>query len=184
MPAISGVLRCVPAQTAGTGQAGGVLLWFAGLSIVVVWAVFRSPALDYRMVALGAVLPVGEVLAGRPFVLHTLVGAVAVLTAVMLVTQRKRLARRRWLGLPIGLFMHLVLGGVWSDPQLFWWPFAGASFAGLDLPELSRGPVLVVAMELAGLVALGWSWRRFGLDDAERRRRFLRSGQLDRALAR
>ena len=29
-----------------------MLLWFVGASIVVVWSVFRSPALDYRLVAL------------------------------------------------------------------------------------------------------------------------------------
>jgi hypothetical protein len=27
-----------------------------------------------------------------------------------------------------------------------------------------------------------WAYRRFGLDDPERRRRFLRTGQLDREL--
>ena len=33
-----------------------MFLWFVGLSVLIVWSVFRSPAADYRLVALGAVL--------------------------------------------------------------------------------------------------------------------------------
>ena len=35
-----------------------MFLWFAGGSFVLVWLVFRSPAVDFRLVMLGAVLPV------------------------------------------------------------------------------------------------------------------------------
>ena len=49
-----------------------MFLWFAGLSFAAVWSVFRSPALDHRMVMLGAVLPLCEAFAGRPLALHTL----------------------------------------------------------------------------------------------------------------
>ncbi|MBS1837602.1 MAG: hypothetical protein JST64_07880, partial [Actinobacteria bacterium] len=38
-----------------------MLIWFASLSVVVTWAVFQSPQIDYRMVALGSVIPVAEV---------------------------------------------------------------------------------------------------------------------------
>lgn len=155
-----------------------MLLWFAGLSMVLVWSVFRSPAVDYRTVALGAVLPVGELAAGRPLVLHTLVGAAAALAVVVGATDRRGEARRRWLGLPIGLLLHLVLDGVWSDAALFWWPAFGASFADRPLPELSRG-WWAVPLELAGALALGWWWRAFALGDPARRRRFLRSGQVE-----
>jgi membrane-bound metal-dependent hydrolase YbcI (DUF457 family) len=159
-----------------------VLLWFVGLSLAVVWSVFRSPALDYRLVALGSVLPLIEVLAGRPFILHSLVGAVAMLVIVMLVTRRRRLARRRWLGLPIGLFLHLVLDGVWSDRRLFWWPFLGASTARSGLPETGRPLALDLLMELAGAVALAWWWRRWSLGDHERRWEFIRTGRVGRDL--
>ena len=43
-----------------------MILWFAGVSFVFVWWVFRSPALDYRLVMLGSVLPVGEAVLGEP----------------------------------------------------------------------------------------------------------------------
>jgi hypothetical protein len=154
-----------------------VLLWFVGMSLVIVWAVFRSPAIDYRTVALGAVLPVGELALGRPFLLHTLVAAVAVLVGVVLLTDRRGVARRRWLGVPIGMLLHLVLDGVWSDTGLFWWPFFGLTFPDRSLPELSRGAIAVV-LELVGAAALVWWWRHFGLGDRGRRNTFLRSGQV------
>lgn len=156
-----------------------MLLWFAGLSMVAVWLVFRSPAVDHRTVALGAVLPVGELAFGRPLVLHTLVGAAAVLLVVVVATDRRSEARRRWLGVPIGLLLHLVLDGVWSDAALFWWPAFGLGFPDRSLPEIARG-WLVVPMELAGALALVWWWRAFGLADPGRRRTFLRSGEVRR----
>jgi hypothetical protein len=155
-----------------------VLLWFAGLGVAGVWLVFRSPAVDHRLVALGAVLPVGEVVLGGPKLLHTLLGAVTALVVVMALT-RSRLRRRQLLGLPIGLFLHLVLDGVWSHTELFWWPLFGFDVGTDQLPELDRGLALTLVMELVGAIALVVVWRYFGLVDAGRRRRFLRSGRLD-----
>lgn len=158
-----------------------MILWFAGLSFVLVWNVFRSPALDYRVVMLGAALPSAELVLGGPRVLHTLAGSVVLLTVVMLATQHRRLVRRRWLGFPIGTFLHLALDGTWTRTKLFWWPAFGWGFGPGQAPELSRG-AFVVVMELAGAAALWWCWRRFGLDDRPRRAVFLRTGHLDRKL--
>ncbi len=158
-----------------------MLCWFAGLSLLAVWLVFRSPALDHRVVVAGSVLPLAEVVLGGPRLLHTLLGAVAALTAVMLATRSRRLLRRRLLGLPIGLFMHLVLDGVWADTRLFWWPAFGSSFGTRPLPELDRGLVTVL-MEAVGVAALVLAWNRFGLADPVRRSSFLRSGRIDRDL--
>lgn len=158
-----------------------MFLWFAGCSFAGVWLVFRSPALDHRMVVVGSLLPVLELLAGRPFLLHTLVGATALMGLVMAVTQRRRLVRRRWLGLPVGLYAHLVLDGTWTDAHLFWWPFFGARFEDRSVPELRSWPVVVV-LELAGLVALWWMARTFALTEPERRRQLLRTGRLGRDL--
>jgi len=87
--------------------------------------------------------------------------------------------RRRWLGLPIGMFIHLVLDGAWANTHVFWWPAFGLSFGGDRLPELDRGG-LSVLMELVGVAALLYAWSRFGLRDPAARDRFLRSGQLPR----
>lgn len=160
-----------------------MLLWFIGPSVAIVWLVFRSPALDYRMVVVGALLPVCEVLVGGPRVLHTLVGAVTALALVMALTRHRRLARRRWLGIPIGMFLHLVLDLTFTRAELFWWPFLGASFGGGGLPELERPLGVILVLEVLGAAACMWCWRTFGLDDPDRRRAMWRTGQVDRSLA-
>jgi hypothetical protein len=159
-----------------------MILWFAGVSVAFVWFVFRSPALDYRLVMLGSVLPVGEAVLGGPRLLHTLVASVALLTVVMLATQKRRLVRRRWIGLPIGLLMHLVLDGVWTRTEVFWWPFFGLDFGAGGLPELDRSVGVIVVMELVGAAALAWGYVTFDLRDPENRRTFLRTGHLPRDL--
>lgn len=159
-----------------------MILWFAGMSVVLVWNVFRSPALDYRLVMLGAVLPVGEVLLGGARLAHTLLFAVVLLCVVMLATRRRRLLRRRLIGLPIGILMHLVLDGVWAVAAVFWWPAFGWSFADGPLPELDRPLGVIVLLDAAGLVALLWCWRAFGFNDRRRLDGFLRTGQLPRDL--
>lgn len=157
-----------------------MLLWFAVLAPVIVAEVFRSPLVDYRLVALGAVLPLAEIALGGPRVLHTLLGAVAVLTVVMLATVGRRLVRRRLLGVPIGLFLHLVLDGTWTDRDLFWWPVFGASFDRGTLPELDRPVAVIVLLEVLAVAVAVWAARRYALDDTQNRRRLARTGHLDR----
>ena len=160
-----------------------MFFWFLGVGALLVVAVFQSPALDYRMVMLGSVVPLLDAVTGGPWLLHTLLAPVAVLVVVMLSTRNRRLVRRRWLGLPIGMFIHLVLDGAWANTDVFWWPFFGTSFSALvgddQLPEVARG-ALSVLMELVGVGALVYGWRRYGLEDRAARDRFLRTGQLPR----
>ncbi len=160
-----------------------MVVWFVGVSLALVWVVFQSPALDYRVVAAGSVLPVLDAATGGPNVLHTLVGSAVLLTVVMLATRGRRLVRRRWLGLPIGTFVHLVLDGTWTRSALFGWPFLGGdAFAG-GLPELDRPVVVIVVLDLAGAAALVWLYRGFGFGDRDRRRAFLRTGHLPRPVS-
>src|SRR5438093_2823519 len=100
------------------------------MSVLIVAMVFRSSGVDYRMVALGAELPlVADVFFGHRAYGHTLLFAVALLVVVMLATiGRPRLLRRRLLCLPIGVFCGLVLSGAFTNDHLFWWPFLGTSF--------------------------------------------------------
>jgi hypothetical protein len=161
-----------------------MLLWYLGVSVALAWNVFRSPALDYRLVMLGSVLPLIEVAFGGPRVLHTLLGAVVLLLVVMLATRHRRLLRRRLISLPIGLLMGLLLDGSWTSKDVFWWPFFGAGFPGGGLSELHRGLALTLVLELIGLLALVWCWRTFGWSDPENRRLFLRTGHLNRELLR
>jgi hypothetical protein len=159
-----------------------MFLWFLGASFALVWNIFRSPALDYRLVMVGAVLPLAEIPFGGPRLLHTLACAVGMLAAVMLATRDRRLVRRRWISLPIGVLMHLVLDGVWTNTAVFWWPFFGFGFPPGPLPELDRGLGWTVVLELAGAAALVWCWAAFGLADPTRRAAFRRTGHLDREL--
>ena len=159
-----------------------MILWFAGLSFALVWLVFRSPALDYRLVMVGSLIPLLDGVFGGARLLHTLVAGVAVLLVIVLATTRKRLVRRRLIGLPIGMLMHLVLDGVWMRTTVFWWPFFGWSFAGEGLPELDRGLGLDLVFELIGAAALWWCWRTFELGDPANRSLFLRTGHLNRSV--
>ena len=157
-----------------------MIIWFAVLSVVLTWAVFQSPALDYRLVALGAVLPVVEVPFGAG-PMHSLLFPTLVLVVVMLATSNRRRVRRRWLGLPIGLYLHIVLDFAWTRTETFWWPFLGLDFSSGSAPELSRG-LFSLVLDVIGLAVGWWAYHRFGLDDADRRSRFLRTGQLDRSV--
>ncbi|HYZ97152.1 MAG TPA: hypothetical protein VE575_00290 [Acidimicrobiales bacterium] len=160
-----------------------MFLWFAGGAFVLVWLVFRSPAVDYRLVIVGALVPLAELPFGEPRVLHSVTGAVAVLVLAMVATPRRRLAQRRLVAIPIGMFVHLLLDGAWADTEAFWWPFRGVSWSTAELPELERWPWIDALLELAGAAALWWCWRRFRLNEAPRWRRFRRTGQLDRDVA-
>jgi hypothetical protein len=157
-----------------------MLLWFIGPSVLIVWGVFRSPGADYRLVALGSVVPLAELPLGEPRVLHTLLAPVVVLAGVMLAFRGRRLVQRRLLGVPIGMFLHLVLDGAWAEERTFWWPFLGADWSSQPLPELDRGPLLLVVLEAAGAVSCWWAWRRFRLAEPERRDELVRTGRLGR----
>jgi hypothetical protein len=157
-----------------------VILWFIGGSWVAVWAVLQDPAVDYRLVVLGALLPdaVDGPIGGVRYA-HTLAAGVVVLLAVMLATVGRRRLRRRLLAVPIGMLIHLILDGMWTDARVFWWPFQGWSLAGAGrLPSLGHPVAVTVAEEVAGAIALWWCWVRFGLADPDRRTRFVRTGRL------
>lgn len=158
-----------------------MLLWFAGASFLAVWLVFRDPAIDHRLVMVGAVLPDAiDGVTGGPWVLHSVFGSIVLLTVVMLGTVRRRLLRRQLIALPIGTFLHLVFDGAWADTDSFWWPFTGG-FGDRGLPSLERG-WLAAVLEVVGIAILVWAYRRFGLDDATRRAHFFRTGRLPREL--
>jgi membrane-bound metal-dependent hydrolase YbcI (DUF457 family) len=161
-----------------------VLLWFAGAAVVIVWAVFHDPAIDHRLLIAGALLPDAvDVWSGGRWFAHSVLFSVLLLTVVMLATTGRgnRLRRRRFLALPIGTFLHLVLDGMWTDKHVFWWPAFGTSFGSSDLPSLERG-LANVPLEVLGLVALAWMVRRFRLGEPERRRLLLTSGRFGRDL--
>jgi hypothetical protein len=155
-----------------------VILWCAFGAIFGIWNVFQSPGLDFRLVALGAVLPlVIDAPFGAQSYAHTLLSAVVLLVLAMLATTGRghRLRRRRALSFVIGWFSGLVLGGAWAHKEVFWWPAFGAGRP--EAPLLPPWP-LVFVLELAGAAAAAWVWVRFGLADRSRRTEFVRRGRL------
>lgn len=155
-----------------------MFVWFVGSSALAVWLVFRDDRFDYRVLALGALAPdLVDGAAGGAGVAHSVTASVAVMGAVMALTVGKRATRRRWLALPIGMFLHLVVDGVFSDTKVFWWPFAGISVDSGALPSVERG-LWNVPLELIGLAMVVFLWRRHSLGDPGRRALFVSEGRL------
>jgi hypothetical protein len=156
-----------------------MVVWFVATAVLAVFFVFDSPAVDHRFVAAGALLPLVELITGDPWLLHTLVGSVILLAVVMGITIGRRLRRRQLLGLPIGTFMFLVFSGSWSRTGLFWWPLAGLDELGTGTaPEIDRPLVVILLLELAGVAALAWLWRRYELGADVNRHRLVSTGRL------
>lgn len=157
-----------------------MFLWFIATSVLTVYAVFNDPQFDYRPLVVGALIPD---LIDAPFggarVMHSLVGAVSLLAVAMLASVGRRPLRKRLLAVPIGVLLHIVFDGAFTDPDVFWWPFTGG-FDDAQLPVAERTLALNLALEAAGAVMLWWAWRAFGLRDAERRRLLGRTGRLMR----
>ena len=129
-----------------------MLLWFVGGAAGIVWIVFKDPRFDYRLLAVGALVPDAvDVFLGGARVMHAVVAPVAALFLVMAGTFGRRPVRRRLLAVPIGMFLHLVLDGVFRDTRVFWWPFTGGSLPHGRLPSATRG-WWNVPLELLGLV--------------------------------
>jgi len=154
-----------------------LLLWYVGLSVLLVAAIFKSVGIDYRLVALGSMLPL---LLGLPFgyrtYSYTLLFGVVLLAAVMIGTiGRPRLLRRRLLCLPIGVFCGLVLSGAFTNDKLFWWPFLGTSFAH---DSLLPAAWIVVIEELVGLAVCWYLVGQYDLYLPGPRREFFRTGRL------
>lgn len=156
-----------------------MFVWFVATAVLTVYFVFDSPALDYRFVALGSVLPLVETVTGSPWILHTLVGSVGALAVVMGLTIGRRIRRRRLLGIPIGTFLFLVFSGTWTQTGLFWWPMAGLDAIGTGVPpEFDRPLPLLLVLEAIGIGALGWLWTSRDIGRPETRTRLLRTGRL------
>lgn len=154
-----------------------MLFWFVGTAVVTVWWVFRDPAFDYRLLIVGAVLPLLDAVWSGAMVLHSVTFAVVLLAVLMLATSGRRPVRKMLLGLPIGLLLHLVFTGAWRDPQVFWWPFFGFGFDDASHPVVERG-WWNVPLELIGLGLCWWVVRRAELRDPDRRAGFGRTGRL------
>ncbi|MGA0117566.1 MAG: hypothetical protein ACO3JF_04160 [Ilumatobacteraceae bacterium] len=155
-----------------------MFFWFLGTSFIAVWFVFRDDRFDYRVLALGALLPdVVDILSGGVWVMHSVVASVLVLGVVMAGARRGSVRRRRWLALPIGMLLHLVFDGAFNSTEAFWWPFAGHNFVDESIPSLNRMSLNIV-LEVVGLAMLAWMWKINEMSVRANRLRFISTGRL------
>ena len=159
-----------------------MVLWYLAPSIVAVHEIFRSRGLDYRLIALGALLPLlVDAPLGYYAYGHSMLVAVGLLAVVMIATiNRSRLLRRRLICVPIGWMCGLVLSGAFLHDVSFLWPLLGS-----DFPDDSLVPpvTVIVLLDAAGLGIAVWAWGRFGLADRAARDDFLRTGRLRERVA-
>lgn len=109
-----------------------MLFWHVGGAIFLFRWIFRDPKVDFRLLALGAVLPdlidlaLGVFIGGPTTqrIGHSL--AVPSLVAVfLLLTTRRGRQRRTLMTVVVAWLFHLVLDGVWLREEVFLWPFFG-----------------------------------------------------------
>jgi hypothetical protein len=87
------------------------------------------------------------------------VTSIAVLALVMLVSLGRKPYRKLLLGLPIGMFLHLVFDGAFTSAEMFWWPIGGWHFSADVLPVVARGWWNLL-LEMVGAAALWMWWKR------------------------
>ena len=132
-----------------------MLFWFVATAIWSVWFVFRDPKFDYRLVAIAALVPdLIDGLRGSVGPLHSVVTSIAVLFAIMVATAGRKPSRQRLLAVPIGMFIHLIFDGAFSNPETFWWPFMGANLSDEPLPSVERGLLNLPLSTCSQMVAL------------------------------
>ncbi len=156
-----------------------MFVWYLATAVAAVWFVFRDPAFDYRLLLVGAVLPLADAVTGGVWVMHSITFSVVLVVVVMLATIGRRTWRRRLLPLPIGTMLYLVFSGAWTNADAFWWPFSGIEIDDAPLPMVDRGWGWSIALELLGFLIAIWLWRTARLSDPANRRRFVSSGLLD-----
>jgi hypothetical protein len=167
-----------------------VILFHAGVTMVVVWFVMRgNPRVDYRVVAIASLLPdlidkpIGRVLfrarynSGRLWA-HALLVNVAFFCVLFFMRGR---AKRTFVLIPISTLLHLAEDTMWNMPRVFWWPLLGTSFPRDRSTSLLgirwKGALIEEAI---GLVLIAWLLASHGLLSQEGVRSFLRTGMLER----
>ncbi|MEY2974407.1 MAG: hypothetical protein RIR49_827 [Actinomycetota bacterium] len=156
-----------------------MLTWFVATAVLAIHFVFTDPRFDYRLLVVGAVVPsISDLIGGWAAVLGSVTVSVATLAVLMLATPGRKPIRSTLLGLPIGMFLHLVFGGAWADTTVFWWPFTGIDLSDARSALAARG-WWSVPLEVAGVVGCVWIVRRARLTDPTRRSAFMSSGRLE-----
>ena len=173
-----------------------MILWHAGLTMLIMWFVLRgNPRVDYRVVAVASLLPdiidkpIGRLLfrerfdSGRLFA-HTLLVNVALFCVLFFMRGR---IKRTFVLVPISSLLHLAEDAMWSSPTTFWWPLFGTTFPGdpveggllAFLNPLHSSEAMI--QEAIGAIVLLWLLAAHGLLSRDGVKHFLRTGMLERS---
>ena len=134
-----------------------MFFWFIGTSIATIWFVFHDKKFAYRPVVAGALAPDAiEVFLGHAGPLHSLVTMFAIMAAVMLITYGRKKSRSKMLAVVIGMFLHLVFDGAFTNTKMFWWPISGLQFGDYELPVFDRG-LINIPLEIVGVLLILWT---------------------------
>ena len=168
-----------------------MILWHLATALFGFRWVFRDPDADLRWLLAGALapdvldLPIGTLVYSSSEVFaHSLLAVMVVGIVVLLATDRRGRMRRNLMVMTAGWLIHLLADGIWLEPAVLWWPFAGWSFPTQATPfwpaawERAGSDVWRWVAEGLGLLYLVWLWRSAGLGSQEARRRFLLTGKL------
>ncbi|MGH8913168.1 MAG: metal-dependent hydrolase [Acidimicrobiia bacterium] len=176
-----------------------MLFWHLGATLWLFRWIFRDPKVDIRFLLAGAILPdlidlgIGTVILADRFSTgelwsHTLLVAAVYMTLVLLSTRRGR-RRRAFMALGVGWLFHLLLDGMWTDPEIFFWPFFGWDLPAGESPfwslawERALSDPWRWALEVVGFAYLAWLWVAVGLNRPERRQLLARTGRLPEMVA-
>ena len=176
-----------------------MLVWHLGAGLWLFRWVFRDPKVDVRFLLAGLVvpdlvdLPIGTMIAPGRFStgelwFHSLTVASLYMVVVLLATRRGR-RRRAWMALGVGWLLHLLLDGMWTTPEVLFWPFFGWGIEPGASPYWSLAWERALSdpwrwlKELAGLSYLLWLWFAVGLSDRQRRAQVITTGRLPARVA-
>lgn len=163
-----------------------MLFYYVGLTWAAVFFTLGRRRIDYRVVALGALLPEALDLAvgtwwldAYPAVGHTIAFTLALLVVVMVALRGA--AARRWFVLPIATLIHLALDAMWNRPLVLFWPAFRTDFEpGFASGWWAAHPsgVWLAVMELIGLAVMAYLFYAYRLR-GERLAAFLRTGYFE-----
>jgi hypothetical protein len=171
-----------------------MLIWRLAATLWLFRWIFRDPKVDVRFLFAGVLLPdvidliAGTVLFPERFATgelwgHSLLLATVYMAIVLAVTRRGR-RRRAFMAIGVAWLLHLLIDGMWTDPEILFWPFFGVDLAGGEAPfwpsawDRAMSDPWRWALEAIGVVYLVWLWFAVGLNEPERRRRMVESGRI------
>lgn len=171
-----------------------MLIWRLGATLWLFRWIFRDPKVDVRFLFLGVLipdlidLPIGTLLFADRYSTgqlwaHSLTVASVYMAVVLLLTRRGR-RRRAFMAVGVAWLFHLLLDGMWANPEVFFWPFFGFGFAAGPAPfwplawERALADPWRWVLEMVGILYLVWVWFAVGLNKPERLNGLLKTGRI------